>query len=553
MPARNEGAAQRARASLRLLECLLGGAALLLCAALLIAAPGAQARPKSSASWAAAEIEKVSGAGVLGRPGADFRGQMPLTEGALATAIEATDKLQHPPAAPPAAPPATTPTTTTATTTTTTTTTEVAPSPPPVEVLSTIPSDATIAGVVRWTITVPGQSIESVAFAIDGVQQDLESQAPFSFARKHGGLSTTSIADGAHQFAVAAHLENGGTYVAVWNVTVANGALPAPAPLPGTATPVPITHAPAPPAVAAPVTVTVTVAGPATAAPAPQPQPAPTPAPLPTQPAPVLYRASLPESPVTVKQLDSALVAYLDLDPAAAEIQRTLEQAGLAPPPHTGSEVVARLLELRFDHPAAQDGLELLPDESVTRAEAAYSFARVLELGSSGSQWVQSLADGFALPGYTPWQKRVLATAVAYVGYPYVWGGTSPTAEDPFGVPSQGGFDCSGFVWRVYKLTSYPGEGDLASVLRGRTTYAMSGEVPRSERISEAELEPGDVMFFGNGPHSKPDEVGHTAIYVGGGWLIQSSGQGVTLAPFDGWYRTSFAWGRRPLREAGLV
>jgi cell wall-associated NlpC family hydrolase len=137
------------------------------------------------------------------------------------------------------------------------------------------------------------------------------------------------------------------------------------------------------------------------------------------------------------------------------------------------------------------------------------------------------------------------------VGYPYVWGGTSPTAETEFGVHSVGGFDCSGFVWRVYKLTSYPGEGRLADVLRGRTTYQMSGEVPRSARISAAHLEPGDVMFFGHGPRSQPSEVDHAGIYLGNGWFVQSSGQGVTLLPFDGWYRQSFAWARRPLREAG--
>ena len=67
-----------------------------------------------------------------------------------------------------------------------------------------------------------------------------------------------------------------------------------------------------------------------------------------------------------------------------------------------------------------------------------------------------------------------------YVGYPYVWGGTSPTAETLFGVHAAGGFDCSGFVWRVYKLTPYAGERGLAGVLRGRTTYQMSGEVPQA-------------------------------------------------------------------------
>ena len=98
-----------------------------------------------------------------------------------------------------------------------------------------------------------------------------------------------------------------------------------------------------------------------------------------------------------------------------------------------------------------------------------------------------------------------------YVGYPYVWGGTSPTAEADFGVPAAGGFDCSGFVWRVYKLTSYPGEGSLAGTLRGRTTYVMSGEVPRAERIPHGESAAGGRLFFGDkGPRSTPDEVDHT-------------------------------------------
>ena len=35
---------------------------------------------------------------------------------------------------------------------------------------------------------------------------------------------------------------------------------------------------------------------------------------------------------------------------------------------------------------------------------------------------------------------------------PYIWGGTSDGPETEFGVSSRGGYDCSGFVWRVYKL-----------------------------------------------------------------------------------------------------
>jgi cell wall-associated NlpC family hydrolase len=82
----------------------------------------------------------------------------------------------------------------------------------------------------------------------------------------------------------------------------------------------------------------------------------------------------------------------------------------------------------------------------------------------------------------------------------------------------------------------------------------MSGEVPAAKRIPFASLEPGDVLFFGSkGPRSKPARVYHAGIYLGGGWMIHSSGQGVGLAPIaTGYYATHFAWARRPLAEAGL-
>ena len=264
-----------------------------------------------------------------------------------------------------------------------------------------------------------------------------------------------------------------------------------------------------------------------------------------------------PSDPETMAQLDKSLVQAIGLKKAASEFVQGARADGLAVPSRFGTEVVARLLGLRLNHPAAQDFLELRPQDPATRAETAYSAAQILSFGYLADSWqiaqVKSLAATFALPQVNDWQRQILDVAFTKIGMPYIWGGTSDNKETEFGVTARGGYDCSGFVWRVYKLQSYPNEGTLASTLRGRTTYQMSVEVPRSQRIGFKNLQPADVIFFGsNGTKSKGSQIFHTAIYVGNGWFIQSSDRGVALAQLTGWYKQNFAWGRRPLREAGL-
>jgi len=257
--------------------------------------------------------------------------------------------------------------------------------------------------------------------------------------------------------------------------------------------------------------------------------------------------------PVPMWELDARLVAALGLNDAASSFAKSARAAGLKVPSRFGTEVVARLLGLRLNHPANDDALELRPQDPASRAEAAYSAAQILTFSDWQVPSVEQAAEAFSLPSLTEWQTRILDAAVAHIGMPYIWGGESDTTESPFGVTSRGGYDCSGFVWRVYKEQWYPGEGTLASTLRGRTTFQMSGEVPASLRIAFAKLQPADVIFFGDkGPRSQPSQVGHMGIYLGNGWFIHSSEYGVAVASLTGWYRNEFAWARRPLAEAGL-
>jgi cell wall-associated NlpC family hydrolase len=263
--------------------------------------------------------------------------------------------------------------------------------------------------------------------------------------------------------------------------------------------------------------------------------------------------AANPAAPVTMAQLDARLVRVLELGDAASSFYDGAAAAGLRPPARFGTEVVARLLGLRTNHPTGHDDLERLPNDPAPRAEAAYSVAQLLTLSDWEKQGAEDAAATFELPTLTLWQRRVLTTAVKFIGYPYVWGGESEHPQSPYGAQPQGGFDCSGFAWRVYKLQSYPGAPQLADTLRGRTAAAMAGEVPRRQRIKPAQLAPADVMFFGpGGKRAKPAQIDHVGIYLGNGWLIISSRYGVALAPVGGWYESRLAWGRRPIVEAGL-
>src|SRR5438105_6540563 len=87
-----------------------------------------------------------------------------------------------------------------------------------------------------------------------------------------------------------------------------------------------------------------------------------------------------PSTPVTMAGLDARLVGALGLKPTATVFAAGARAAGLRTPSRFGTEAVARLLGLRTDHPAAQDDLELLPNDPATRAEAAFSAARILGL-----------------------------------------------------------------------------------------------------------------------------------------------------------------------------
>jgi N-acetylmuramoyl-L-alanine amidase len=93
---------------------------------------------------------------------------------------------------------------------------------------------------------------------------------------------------------------------------------------------------------------------------------------------------------------------------------------------------------------------------------------------------------------------QIVANAKQYLGVRYTWGGTSAST----------GFDCSGFVYTVYKSVGI-------TLNRASRDQIRNGTI-----VSKNDLQPGDLVFFATGGGSR---ISHVGIYIGGGDFIHSS------------------------------
>lgn len=118
--------------------------------------------------------------------------------------------------------------------------------------------------------------------------------------------------------------------------------------------------------------------------------------------------------------------------------------------------------------------------------------------------------------------RRIVQTAMSYVGVPYAYGGTSPS-----------GFDCSGFVRYVYAANG---------ISLPRTADAQYGS---GYGVSSGQLQPGDLVFFS----TYEDGPSHSGIYLGGGRFISAtSSRGVAI---DSLY--SSYWGPRYIGAKRII
>ena len=118
--------------------------------------------------------------------------------------------------------------------------------------------------------------------------------------------------------------------------------------------------------------------------------------------------------------------------------------------------------------------------------------------------------------------SSIVATAKQYLGYKYVYGGSSPST----------GFDCSGFTSYVFKQHG---------ISLNRTA---AGQYSNGVAVSRANLQPGDLVMFGK------SGINHVAIYIGGGQIIHAStpSTGVRIDSLStGYYNNNYAGARRIL------
>jgi cell wall-associated NlpC family hydrolase len=118
------------------------------------------------------------------------------------------------------------------------------------------------------------------------------------------------------------------------------------------------------------------------------------------------------------------------------------------------------------------------------------------------------------LPPQLPETARALSIALAQVGKPYVWGATGPDS-----------FDCSGLMQWSWAQTGV----HLPRVSQDQQPWAIP--VPISE------LQPGDLVFFGNPAH-------HVAMYVGNGMMVDAPHSGANVEVVSIWWSELAGFGR---------
>lgn len=206
----------------------------------------------------------------------------------------------------------------------------------------------------------------------------------------------------------------------------------------------------------------------------------------------------------STKQAD--LQAKIDANEAAAKaLQGDIEKAN-AEAKATAEKATAASTDTKAATKSTTTTAAASTSSSATPAAQSSSIQATTKSAAVTQTSTASSASG-SLAG-------AIGTAMAQIGVPYKWGGSTPA-----------GFDCSG-------LTSYAAAA--AGVHLPRTSQAQS---TLGHSVSLSALQPGDLLFWGG-----VGSAYHVALYIGGGRYVHAPqpGQNVTTQSMS-YYRPSFA------------
>ncbi len=239
------------------------------------------------------------------------------------------------------------------------------------------------------------------------------------------------------------------------------------------------------------------------------------------------------DTPLTGMDANRAWTLALGMGRAVTRLTRFADGSGrrFALPAGFATAIAARESGLRRNYPTAADEHERTDQQPLRLADLVLMASRSRVIRRRGLPASARSLQAFSIPAVDPVFVPLVQRALNLVGNPYVWGGEWPDQNSPLDPQAAGGFDCSGFVWFVWRTGDRAAETAI-NVPDGRTTYTMNIGT-RGKRIAWNRAGAGDLVFLGSrGLRTPLNQASHVGISLGNKWMIHSSGGrgGVTIS-----------------------